>query len=86
MFKTVTGTSQPVGSQRGSVHCPDGEQATGFFRCITHIIRRTNNLITKTKSGYIKMVIRPVITYAAETKPDRIGTIQIMKTVQIKTL
>ncbi|XP_048524753.1 uncharacterized protein LOC125505293 [Dendroctonus ponderosae] len=51
------------------------------------IVKQNNKYInTESRVKIYKTAVTPIITYAAETRPDTSRTLQMMKTVEMKTL
>ena len=51
-----------------------------------HTIWRNSNIGTETKSRIYKAVIRPIMTYTAETRPDTSKTKQLLETAEMGVL
>ncbi|CAG9841110.1 unnamed protein product [Diabrotica balteata] len=54
--------------------------------CLNKRIWRNKNIGKETKGRIYKTVIRPIMTYAAETRPDTERTKRMLETAKMKTL
>ncbi|CAG9827423.1 unnamed protein product, partial [Diabrotica balteata] len=54
--------------------------------CLNKTIWRNKNIGKETKGRIYKTVIRPIMTYAAETRPDTERTKRMLETAEMKTL
>lgn len=54
--------------------------------CLREIVWKNKYLNTESKTRIYKTAVRPIITYAAETRSDTNRTLQLMRTVEMKTL
>lgn len=61
-------------------------KASRISGCLNDIVWRNKYLNTESKIRIYKAAIRPVITYAAETRPDTAKTMQMMRTTEMKVL
>lgn len=61
-------------------------KAARISGCLREIVWKNKYLKTESKVKIYKTAVRPIITYAAETRPDTSRTLQMMRTVEMKTL
>ncbi|XP_050516917.1 uncharacterized protein LOC126891697 [Diabrotica virgifera virgifera] len=61
-------------------------KAAGISGYLKEIVWKNKYLNTESKVKIYKTTIRPIITYASETKPDTNRTLQMMRTVEMRTL
>ena len=59
------------------------QKATRVAGCLNDTIWQNRNIGTETKSRIYKAVIRPIMTYTAETRPDTSKTKQFLDTTAI---
>ena len=62
------------------------QKATRIAGCLNDTIWRNRNIGTETKSRIYKAVIRPIMTYTAETRPDTSKTKQLLETTEMRVL
>ncbi|XP_044744651.1 uncharacterized protein LOC123306625 [Coccinella septempunctata] len=61
-------------------------KATRIAGCLNDAIWRNKHIRTETKSRIYKSVVRPVMTYTAETRPQTSKTQRYLETSEMKTL
>jgi hypothetical protein len=59
-------------------------KANRIAGCLKHTIWRNKHLRTETKAKIYKTVVRPIMTYTAETRPDTTRTKRMMETCEMK--
>ncbi|XP_045473979.1 uncharacterized protein LOC123680232 [Harmonia axyridis] len=61
-------------------------RATRVAVCLSDTVWRNKNIKVKTKARIYKAVVRPTMTYTAETRPDTARTRQLLETTEMRVL
>lgn len=61
-------------------------KATRIAGCLNDTIWRNKNIKVETKSRIYKAMVRPTMTYTAETRPDTTKTKQLLETTEMRVL
>lgn len=61
-------------------------RATRVAGCLNDTVWRNKNISIQTKSRIYKAVVRPTMTYTAETRPDTARTRQLLETTEMRVL